>query len=390
MINFSTISTTNLIGQVIGLPTTLCGINGRAAQTFIDWSLYGVSPATSFGVNVDMTGIAPSIQLDVIRSVYIDNLNNPNDVYVYFRDTKFTAPCARYTAAWVPVVTNLRQATIYGINFQNAPLLAVTFTNIFVPYAVQQLTAPGGVFPAQINYVGAQSINPASAQVFTFNAVPLGSGATQRRLLICASGAGLNAGASTTYGITNIEYDNGSGFSNTTLLGTTNPVAGRNQTANRIGIIRDDLSLNANIRVTVTSASPSGRGFITAMVSIFQLLGTNTNTPTTYVETQDTTAAQTLTLNVPENGCALFFATGGQITGGATALPPNLAQFSPAPIFAQTTQALGTGLNSTAIRNVGGVQNSEELGLGNICQFSASQTATVDMQYRACAFAPPA
>lgn len=385
MIDFSAVPVTNYQGQAIGLPTTLCGINGRAAQFFINYALYDVNLGDNLGINVDVTGIAPAIQIDVIRSVYIDNLSNPNDVFVYFGDTKFTAPCARYTAAWVPVVTNLRTATIYGINFENVPKLAVTFTNIFVPYATQQLLGSNGVFPAKLSYVGSQQGGFGTSIVFS--AVPLGTPALQRRLIFAASGVGQGSGASTTYGITNMEYDNGTGYAPMSLIGTANAGhAGSNFTANRFGIIRDDTSLNANVRITVTSASPGALGFLLSSLSVFQLLNTNTNVPSSSVEVGGDGTTKTLTLDVPENGCALFFGSGGSF---GSASPPACSLFSPLAIASNSNYAV-TGAAPRSVRNIGGISPTQELGLAQQIAFTTTAVGVgVDQQFRAIAFAPP-
>lgn len=201
-LNFTTVETTQWIGQVNGLPTKLCGKDGRVVAVPINWNIYGVGTGDNLGLQVDMTGIAPSNQLDLIRSVYIDNIGSPTAMYVYFPDTGFTAVAAPYSAVWQPVITNARQATIYGIGFlsDNIPLTNIFFTNIFVPYSVQTLGPELNVSPAVALYTGDavsnQAQNVTLAQ-FTFAAVPIGVADAARRVVVAVTGglSTLGAGA---------------------------------------------------------------------------------------------------------------------------------------------------------------------------------------------------
>jgi len=189
-ISLVNVETTQWIGTVNGLPTTLCGQNGRVVLVNIDWSVYNLGNGESLGLEVDMSGIAPTNQLDLIRSVYIDNIASPTPMYVYFPDTGFTVVCKPYTATWAPVVTNARKATVYGIGFttQQIPLVNVFFTNIFMPLAYQELGPNFTATPPSITYVGT-AVSVSDAGSYAFNTFAIGAAAANRRILVGVVGA---------------------------------------------------------------------------------------------------------------------------------------------------------------------------------------------------------
>ena len=199
-IDFTGVETTEWIGQVVGQPTTLCGKEGRYVLININWNLYELSDGDSVGLKIDMDGIAPANQLDLIRSVYIDNIASPTAMYVYFPDTGFTAVAAPYSSVWAPVITKDKTAIIYGIGFTSSsiPLTNVFFTNIFVPYSVQTLGPETNIDPASATYLGTDSTQLAADTTqaqFTFNAFPIGTAFAARRVAIAVHGGRIDNGA---------------------------------------------------------------------------------------------------------------------------------------------------------------------------------------------------
>lgn len=139
-LNFSTIAAENFKGTLQATPISFGQAPSRAPWAVIasvDWSLYSASSAKA-NVNVICNlqgGSGPIPYLDRILSVKIDNLGNPNPVYVNFLDTPDTVACPANTIVWEPVVTNSRIANIIGEGFTdgNIGTTRVYFTNVFMP-----------------------------------------------------------------------------------------------------------------------------------------------------------------------------------------------------------------------------------------------------------------
>lgn len=309
-VDFTNIETTNWIGQVNGLPTTLCGQSGRTVSVNIDWRLYQVGPGESLGVSVDMTGIAPSNQLDLIRSVYIDNLDSDNDIYVWFPDTGFTAPCKKNSAAWVPVVTNVRQATIYGLEFANTtlPKVLVIFTNIMVQYSSQEIEPTTQANTIQVAQSAAMAgVAPAQNGTFqfVFPGVSLGETFFGRQLAIAAAGSIGSPCTGYTVSVTGIEVDIGSGYTAATLIGTAMPT-NLVSNVNRFGIYSNDNAVSANIRVTLTYTNNCGSGGagLQAIIAVYSINGAADAIPEATAEAT-LLAPGSITINVPQNGCVI-------------------------------------------------------------------------------------
>jgi hypothetical protein len=120
MRSFAGIPTKNYPGQMLPFPMGLCTVP-TAQPTIIkldfNWTTLGASTAqTNLGCSVVMPK-AESDRLGQIQSVYIDNTDSDNSIYVVFNDTGFTITAPPNTAVWYPVITNDFAFRVYGTGF---------------------------------------------------------------------------------------------------------------------------------------------------------------------------------------------------------------------------------------------------------------------------------
>ena len=131
-------------GQVayIGIPYTnaikLAGIKGQVIPLQFNWLAYGASsliPNINVLVNMDLPQCRA---LDVLRSVYIDNLGSDNPIYVFFPDTGCTVSAKPNSEGWYPAYTNAKTVWVVGLGFVsgNIPTNTVIFSNIPLPPSV--------------------------------------------------------------------------------------------------------------------------------------------------------------------------------------------------------------------------------------------------------------
>jgi len=122
----------------------------RACFVEIDWSKY-----TTGNVAVDLLGVAAGLRIDLIKSVYIDNIGIYIPVSVYFPDTQMEAVCGADATLAQDVLTGQLQAQIIlgqtsislsslsgavtRVWFLNVP--ALPFDNPAVPTAVPEYEA---------------------------------------------------------------------------------------------------------------------------------------------------------------------------------------------------------------------------------------------------------
>jgi len=129
------------------LPASLCepsNVPPAAIPYYIQWRTYNVgSVKPDMALNVNLQPATQTLQIDKIKSVYIDNLGCDVPVYVYFPSTGFTVPAQPNSASWYPVITSDWNAVIIGQGFTNASRNAETrvfFSNMgMAPYVSNEL-----------------------------------------------------------------------------------------------------------------------------------------------------------------------------------------------------------------------------------------------------------
>jgi len=136
------------IGTGPFLPISLCepsAVAPAAIPFTVIWRTYGANTAhPAVAVNVNMQPAQNTLQIDKVKSVYIDNLGVDVPVYVYFPSTGFTVPAQPNSASWYPVITNDWLAVIIGEGFTDASA-ATTVTRVFfsnmqmAPYVSNEL-----------------------------------------------------------------------------------------------------------------------------------------------------------------------------------------------------------------------------------------------------------
>ncbi|MDE2102802.1 MAG: hypothetical protein KGL39_36495 [Patescibacteria group bacterium] len=117
----------------------------KAAVVQINWIVYGARAGAYLGVSVNLdTGNQPRNVVQQIESVVIDNTSSEVNIYVFFPDTGYTATCAPNSIVSVYVLTNVKQAVIYGDNFSGntIPQTNVYFLEKYVDYYNIQTYAP--------------------------------------------------------------------------------------------------------------------------------------------------------------------------------------------------------------------------------------------------------
>lgn len=136
------------LGPLFSQPINL-GVKELATPTMIaaviPWANYATLATTAnVGVFCNMELQANVNKLNRIQSVFIDNTDNDQPVYVQFQDTGFTASCAPNSVIWQPVITKLLAANIYCEGFTGAesPTTTVFFLNISTnPFTNSELPA---------------------------------------------------------------------------------------------------------------------------------------------------------------------------------------------------------------------------------------------------------
>lgn len=308
-IDFSGIALTQWIGQVSGLPTIICGTNGRAVPVDIDWTIYGAPVGGSIGLTLDLTGINVVNELNQCVSVYIDNIGNNTPIYVLFPDTLFVAPCAANSAVWMPVATNGRRVIIYSVgqSVKGYGQTKLQFTNVFVPYSAQSV---GLSTVANAVYVGT-SLSPLNYQTegvmtFTFSNRNLGPIAFNRYIVaipFCINDNG-DQNASNYSNVTALTYNIGGGPVAIPAIGVTT-AAGQRIAANRFFAFRNDLNTTATFVMTTNSFSPNVIGQAGFGISIYQCTNLASAVPSDFADSITYQTNPTITLDTPDNGCLI-------------------------------------------------------------------------------------
>ncbi|MDE2020114.1 MAG: hypothetical protein KGJ13_07250, partial [Patescibacteria group bacterium] len=115
--NFAGFGQVQYIGTPYVVPIKLAGISGVVCPLRFDWFSYGASslkPNINVLVNMDVQQCA---KMDVIRSVYIDNLGSDNPIYVFFPDTGCTVSAKPNSEGWYPAYTNAKTVWVVGLGF---------------------------------------------------------------------------------------------------------------------------------------------------------------------------------------------------------------------------------------------------------------------------------
>lgn len=95
-----------------------------------DWISYGASSATpNINVLVNCAGSQNAPLLQTITSIYIDNTNSNNPIYVFFSDTNYTITAEPNSAGWYPALTSKMQFWVIGEGFVTGQ---IPQTNIIV------------------------------------------------------------------------------------------------------------------------------------------------------------------------------------------------------------------------------------------------------------------
>lgn len=144
--NFTLIPAQQLTFRPQSFPASLlnpASIKPAAVFVQIGWASYGggsAKPDVNVLVNVSVGG--PRQPIDIIRSVKIDNLGNPNPVYVYFTDTADTIVAPPNTIVWEPVVTNQKVANVICLGMTDGATgnSTIYFTNFMIsPYVDREV-----------------------------------------------------------------------------------------------------------------------------------------------------------------------------------------------------------------------------------------------------------
>lgn len=160
--DFSALPTAPYLGKLIQpAAVSLCGApkNPMTTPVLIDWQAYfgGTGPfniATGnngrAGVIVDLNNNTAGVQpIEAIRSLYVDNTNNPTSVFIRFPDTDFVITVAAETSKCVPVFTNSLVFHVYTTAMVAALPVSIgawpatkIFANNFTPQAFDYSEAP--------------------------------------------------------------------------------------------------------------------------------------------------------------------------------------------------------------------------------------------------------
>lgn len=131
-------------GQVpfIGTPgargVKLAGIATVVVPLLFQWISYGADTTKpNINVNCDLNGKACTA-LDVIKSIYVDNLGNDVPVYVYFPDTQSTVVAKPNSEGWYPVFTNEKRFFVIGEGFFTGDIgqTLIVAANVYIPPSV--------------------------------------------------------------------------------------------------------------------------------------------------------------------------------------------------------------------------------------------------------------
>lgn len=131
--DFSQLPTTNYRGVLKPpAPVSLCGVSHSPVTVpiVIPWENYffgtgAFAPATGNngrgGIAFDLSSIASAVKpIDAIRSLYVDNSNNPTAVFIVFPDTGFALSVAAQETKYAPVFTNTLRFVVYSTAMVNA------------------------------------------------------------------------------------------------------------------------------------------------------------------------------------------------------------------------------------------------------------------------------
>lgn len=146
----------------------------------IDWNVYGADSATPVLLDVDLNSYGPSLPIDKIRSLYIDNSSNPQTVYAIFNDTQEVIQCAAFSVCMSPIWTNDTKCKVFSTNFTDTNINPTTFifSNVHVA-EFSQISAPIVTKQKSIRRVSFQVSYGAGPNYFWSN-VPLGPKAPSR------------------------------------------------------------------------------------------------------------------------------------------------------------------------------------------------------------------
>jgi hypothetical protein len=114
--------------NTVSKPVSLCRPNTLPPRVIlfkIDWSVYGAN----VGILINLIGLGPSQQLDMIKGIAIDNAGCANNVSAIFTDTNYTVPCAAYTVSSQRVLTNQLNLVVYNLTLNASGITTVYLTN---------------------------------------------------------------------------------------------------------------------------------------------------------------------------------------------------------------------------------------------------------------------
>jgi hypothetical protein len=114
--------------NTVGKPLSLCRPNTmppRIISFKIDWSVYGFN----VGVTINLVGLGPSQQLDMIKGIAIDNAGCANNVMAVFSDSNFTVPCEAYSVITQKALTAQLNLVVYNLTANASGVTTVYLSN---------------------------------------------------------------------------------------------------------------------------------------------------------------------------------------------------------------------------------------------------------------------
>jgi len=305
-LNFIQVPAADWIGQVSGQATNLCAPMASAPRIVpikIDWSLYPTITNIDFGVRLNMEGTNVVNELDRIVSVYIDNLGSPTPMYVWFPDTGFTAVAGPGAAGWMPVITNQRKASVYGLGFVSGriPVTTVHFCNFFVPpsggLTSGSADTPPALTPLIASYIG-NVIWDGNTATPAFDATSFGPlSLTNRHLLIAVSGTNLNGDNRQITGIS-------AAASPMAIVNSTGLVRG----PIAVGLIADNTNVAGIIGATFTNAVTRAIAHIYTIENLINETPISAPAPTN--NSGATLINSSTSLSIPARGAGFVFSGG--------------------------------------------------------------------------------
>lgn len=128
-------------GAPIAQPIQQCLVPAmppKVCRFDIDWITYwnALGQPTQLGIDIDVTaGSTTANIIDTIRCIKIDNTNSLVPIYIQFKDTLDVITCAPNTVVTLPVMTNLRQFTVYAAGLTTG---FIPTTKLFIANVLMQ------------------------------------------------------------------------------------------------------------------------------------------------------------------------------------------------------------------------------------------------------------